>query len=84
MCLNELICLFGSRQPLAIMISTYPIMLQVTPGADASKKESPETVADYTLKLLKRRVPPAVPGTPSSRCQNRGSAYILVRLPNGI
>lgn len=34
----------------------------VTPGADSSKKESPETVADYTLKLLRRRVPPAVPG----------------------
>ena len=40
--------------------------MQVTPGADASKKESPETVADYTLKLLKRRVPPAVPGMLSS------------------
>ena len=36
----------------------------VTPGADCKKKESPETVADYTLKLLKRRVPPAVPGLP--------------------
>ena len=34
----------------------------VTPGADCSKRESPEVVADYTLKLLKRRVPPAVPG----------------------
>jgi fructose-bisphosphate aldolase class I len=34
----------------------------VTPGADSKKKESPEVVADYTLKLLKRRVPPAVPG----------------------
>lgn len=40
------------------------LSLQVTPGADSSKKESPETVADYTLKLLKRRVPPAVPGAP--------------------
>lgn len=37
----------------------------VTPGADSSKKESPETVADYTLKLLKRRVPVAVPGKQS-------------------
>ncbi len=35
----------------------------MTPGADSSKKEAPEVVADYTLKLLKRRVPPAVPGT---------------------
>eukprot|EP00891_Asterochloris_glomerata_P006820 jgi/Astpho2/6820/e_gw1.00105.35.1_t len=34
----------------------------VTPGADGSKKEDPATVADYTLKLLKRRVPPSVPG----------------------
>ncbi|KAL0052110.1 hypothetical protein WJX82_008131 [Trebouxia sp. C0006] len=34
----------------------------VTPGADSGKKESPETVAKYTLNLLKRRVPPAVPG----------------------
>ena len=35
---------------------------QVTPGADCSKRASPEEVASYTLKLLKRRVPPAVPG----------------------
>ncbi len=35
----------------------------VTPGADSPKREKPEVVADYTLKLLKRRVPPAVPGT---------------------
>lgn len=34
----------------------------VTPGADSSKKASPEEVAKYTLNLLKRRVPPAVPG----------------------
>ena len=34
----------------------------VTPGADSTKREKPEVVADYTLKLLKRRVPPAVPG----------------------
>ena len=36
----------------------------VTPGADSSKREKPEVVADYTLKLLRRRVPPAVPGEP--------------------
>ncbi len=42
---------------------TLLFALQVTPGADSSKKEAPEVVADYTLKLLKRRVPPAVPGT---------------------
>jgi len=34
----------------------------VTPGADHGKKNTPEEVADYTLKMLKRRVPPAVPG----------------------
>eukprot|EP00803_Ostreobium_quekettii_P009087 evm.model.scf_515.5 EVM.evm.TU.scf_515.5 scf_515:31018-32755(+) len=34
----------------------------VTPGAECPKRESPETVADYTLKMLKSRVPPAVPG----------------------
>ena len=38
------------------------LIAQVTPGADCKKRESPEVVADYTLKLLKRRVPPAVPG----------------------
>ena len=44
----------------------------VTPGADSSKKESPETVADYTLKLLKRRVPPAVPGVWRRRSRATG------------
>lgn len=34
----------------------------VTPGAEHSKKATPEEVAAYTLGLLKRRVPPAVPG----------------------
>jgi len=34
----------------------------VTPGADCKNRSSPETVASYTLKMLKRRVPPAVPG----------------------
>merc|ERR1712216_201164 len=34
----------------------------VTPGADSGIKCSPETVAEYTLKMLNRRVPPAVPG----------------------
>lgn len=35
----------------------------VTPAADSKKRASPDEVADYTLKLLKRRVPCAVPGT---------------------
>ncbi|KAJ7543466.1 hypothetical protein O6H91_09G039300 [Diphasiastrum complanatum] len=34
----------------------------VTPGAESGEKATPEKVAEYTLKLLKRRVPPAVPG----------------------
>jgi len=34
----------------------------VTPGADSKIKETPERVAEYTLKMLRRRVPPAVPG----------------------
>jgi fructose-bisphosphate aldolase class I len=34
----------------------------VTPGADHAKKSTPPEVAEYTLKMLKRRVPPAVPG----------------------
>lgn len=34
----------------------------VTPGADCSTKNSPEEVAKYTLTMLRRRVPPAVPG----------------------
>jgi fructose-bisphosphate aldolase class I len=34
----------------------------VTPGAQHKTRPTPEQVADYTLKLLRRRVPPAVPG----------------------
>jgi fructose-bisphosphate aldolase class I len=34
----------------------------VTPGADCAHKAGPEKVAEYTLKMLRRRVPPAVPG----------------------
>ncbi|XP_064969065.1 fructose-bisphosphate aldolase, chloroplastic isoform X2 [Musa acuminata AAA Group] len=34
----------------------------VTPGAECKEKATPEQVADYTLKLLHRRVPSAVPG----------------------
>nr|ABK24286.1 unknown [Picea sitchensis]ABK24892.1 unknown [Picea sitchensis]ABK25367.1 unknown [Picea sitchensis]ACN40665.1 unknown [Picea sitchensis] len=34
----------------------------VTPGAEHKEKATPQQVADYTLKMLKRRVPPAVPG----------------------
>lgn len=34
----------------------------VTPGAECKERASPQQVADYTLKLLHRRIPPAVPG----------------------
>lgn len=34
----------------------------VTPGADHRNKASPDTIAKFTLKMLKRTVPPAVPG----------------------
>ncbi|KAH9329371.1 hypothetical protein KI387_001479 [Taxus chinensis] len=34
----------------------------VTPGAEYKEKATPQKVAEYTLKMLKRRVPPAVPG----------------------
>lgn len=41
----------------------------VTPGAEHKEKASPDAIAKYTLTMLKRRVPPAVPG-------------IMVRLPS--
>ncbi|CAM6103056.1 unnamed protein product [Calypogeia fissa] len=34
----------------------------VTPGAECKERATPEKVAEYTLNLLKRRVPPSVPG----------------------
>ncbi|PIA57137.1 hypothetical protein AQUCO_00600105v1 [Aquilegia coerulea] len=34
----------------------------VTPGAECKERATPEQVADYTLNLLRRRIPPAVPG----------------------
>jgi fructose-bisphosphate aldolase class I len=34
----------------------------VTPGAGCKERATPEKVAEYTLNLLKRRVPPSVPG----------------------
>ncbi|KAG6605043.1 fructose-bisphosphate aldolase 1, chloroplastic-like [Cucurbita pepo subsp. pepo] len=34
----------------------------VTPGAECKEKATPQQVAEYTLSLLKRRIPPAVPG----------------------
>jgi fructose-bisphosphate aldolase class I len=34
----------------------------VTPGAECKRRATPPEVAEYTLKMLRRRVPPAVPG----------------------
>ena len=34
----------------------------VTPGAGCPERATPEKIAEYTLKMLKRRVPPSVPG----------------------
>lgn len=34
----------------------------VTPGAECKDRATPDQVAEYTLKLLQRRIPPAVPG----------------------
>ncbi|CAN4078781.1 unnamed protein product [Withania somnifera] len=34
----------------------------VTPGAECKERATPEQVADYTLKLLRQRIPSAVPG----------------------
>lgn len=34
----------------------------VTPGAESKDKATPQQVADYTLRLLRQRIPPAVPG----------------------
>eukprot|EP00178_Gracilaria_changii_P015251 TRINITY_DN4272_c0_g3_i1.p1 TRINITY_DN4272_c0_g3~~TRINITY_DN4272_c0_g3_i1.p1 ORF type:complete len:121 (+),score=19.99 TRINITY_DN4272_c0_g3_i1:201-563(+) len=34
----------------------------VTPGADCPTRATSEQVAEYTLKMLNSRVPPAVPG----------------------
>ena len=61
-------CLLTASPPVQVMfegILLKPSM--VTPGADSSKREKPEVVADYTLKLLRRRVPPAVPGESPAR-----------------
>ncbi|KAF2585478.1 hypothetical protein F2Q70_00033690, partial [Brassica cretica] len=38
----------------------------VTPGAESKDRATPEPVASYTLKLLRNRIPPAVPGIMAS------------------
>nr|GMC66156.1 fructose-bisphosphate aldolase 1, chloroplastic [Ipomoea batatas] len=42
----------------------------VTPGAECKDRVAPETVAAYTLNLLKSRIPPAVPGIMASIQKN--------------
>lgn len=49
----------------------------VTPGAECKERATPQQVADYTLKLLKRRIPPAVPGIMASVFYNHLMNTIL-------
>lgn len=42
----------------------------VTPGAECKDRATPQQVAEYTLKLLHRRIPPAVPGIMASLITN--------------
>lgn len=42
----------------------------VTPGAECKERNTPQQIADYTLKLLQRRIPPAVPGIMASVITN--------------
>jgi len=51
----------------------------VTPGAEHKEKASPETIAEYTLTMLRRRVPPAVPGI-MVLCTNLSFAYVSLSL----
>ena len=50
----------------------------VTPGAECPDRATPEQVSEYTLKMLRRRVPPAVPGIMVSSCDQ--SQLLNVRL----
>lgn len=51
----------------------------VTPGAEHRERACPETIAKYTLALLNRRVPPAVPGI-MVRCHRSFFKLLLARL----
>ncbi|KAJ9564390.1 hypothetical protein OSB04_000356 [Centaurea solstitialis] len=42
----------------------------VTPGASCKERATPKQVAEYTLKLLHQRIPPAVPGIMASLLTN--------------
>eukprot|EP00983_Pelagomonas_calceolata_P018989 597578-Pelagomonas_calceolata.AAC.3 len=54
------VALHGLEKVLFEGILLKPAM--VTPGAECPTRASPQQVAHATLTLLKRRVPPAVPG----------------------
>ncbi|KAM3376945.1 fructose-bisphosphate aldolase 1, chloroplastic [Capsicum galapagoense] len=55
----------------------------VTPGAECKDKATPQQVADYTLSLLKRRIPPAVPGIMSSLSPFHFTMQCLIFLSGG-
>lgn len=48
--------------PVCLSVSDLLPSVRTHAGADNPNKCPPETVAAYTLRMLKRRVPPAVPG----------------------
>ncbi len=55
----------------------------VTPGKESPERATPEKVAEYTLTLLKRRVPPSVPGIMVSHLpvfQKEKSAALLFQV----
>ncbi|XP_078446335.1 fructose-bisphosphate aldolase 1, chloroplastic-like [Wolffia australiana] len=56
----EVFCYLAENGVLFEGILLKPSM--VTPGAECKDKATPQQVADYTLKLLHRRITPAVPG----------------------
>ncbi|KAJ6365221.1 hypothetical protein OIU76_030066 [Salix suchowensis] len=59
------LCCHFSRQWVENNVLFEGILLKpsmVTPGAECKDRATPEQVAEYTLKLLHRRIPPAVPG----------------------
>lgn len=49
----------------------------VTPGAGCKDRATPQQVADYTLSLLRQRIPPAVPGIMVNGYYNTSSLRCL-------
>lgn len=52
----------------------------VTPGAECKERATPGKVAEYTLKLLRTRIPPAVPGIMASSLHKTIDSYVLIQL----